>query len=79
MRVMWPWSLLRRSMLFTDIPINDRHALEVEIPAGNGVGTARAIARAYSAFAEGGEELGITPATFAALTGLTTSSPGRTR
>ena len=42
--------------------------LEVEIPAGNGVGTARAIARAYSAFAEGGAELGITPETFARLT-----------
>ena len=28
------------------------------------MGTARAIARAYSAFAEGGRELGITPATF---------------
>ena len=68
MRVLWPWSLLRKSMLFADMPVNDRRALEVEIPAGNGVGTARAIARAYSAFAEGGEELGITPATFASLT-----------
>jgi len=68
MRVAWPWSLLRKSMLFADMPINDRRALEVEIPAGNGVGTARAIARAYSAFAEGGDDLGITPATFAALT-----------
>ena len=55
-------------MLFSDMPVNDRRTLEVEIPAGNGVGTARAIARAYSAFAEGGEELGITPATFATLT-----------
>jgi CubicO group peptidase (beta-lactamase class C family) len=42
----------------------------VEVPAGNGVGTARAIARAYSAFAEGGAELGITPETFARLTAL---------
>jgi CubicO group peptidase (beta-lactamase class C family) len=39
-----------------------------EFAAGNGVGTARAIARAYSAFAEGGRELGITPATFTTLT-----------
>ena len=44
---------------------NDRRYLEVELPAGNGVGTARAIARAYSAFAEGGAELNITPETFA--------------
>jgi CubicO group peptidase (beta-lactamase class C family) len=31
----------------------------LEIPAGGGVGTARAIARAYSVFATGGKELGI--------------------
>jgi CubicO group peptidase (beta-lactamase class C family) len=67
-RMLWPWSLLRKSMLFTDFDPNDRHYLEVEIPAGNGVGTARAMARAYSAFAEGGAELGLTPATLAALT-----------
>ncbi|MGZ6641852.1 MAG: serine hydrolase domain-containing protein [Solirubrobacteraceae bacterium] len=68
MRILWPWSLLRKSMLFADLDMNDRRSLAVEIPAGNGVGTARAIARAYSAFAEGGAELGITPATFASLT-----------
>ncbi|HEX9085270.1 MAG TPA: serine hydrolase [Gemmatimonadaceae bacterium] len=32
------------------------------------MGTARAIARAYSAFAEGGGEIGITPETFARVT-----------
>ena len=71
MRILWPWSLLRKSMLFADIDPNDRRSLEIEIPAGNGVGTARAIARAYSAFAEGGAELGITPATLASLTAVT--------
>jgi CubicO group peptidase (beta-lactamase class C family) len=60
-----PSSLLRRSMLLANLDWNDRRWLEVEIPAGNGVGTARAIARAYSAFAEGGAEVGITPETFA--------------
>lgn len=40
----------------------------VEIPAATGIGTARAVARAYSAFALGGGELGITPETLAALT-----------
>ena len=70
MRILWPWSLLRKSMLFADLPVNDRRVLEVEIPAGNGVGTARAIARAYSAFAEGGAELGITPETLANLTAV---------
>ncbi|HJL17936.1 MAG TPA: serine hydrolase domain-containing protein [Sandaracinaceae bacterium LLY-WYZ-13_1] len=53
-RALWPGSLLRRSMLFMDADWNDRRYLEVEIPAGNAVGTARAIARLYSAFAEGG-------------------------
>jgi CubicO group peptidase (beta-lactamase class C family) len=67
-RVLWPWSLLHKSMLFADLDPNDRRYLEVEIPAGNGVGTARAIARAYSALAEGGAELGIAPTTFAELT-----------
>jgi CubicO group peptidase (beta-lactamase class C family) len=68
LRVLWPWSLLRKSMLFADVSPNDRRWLEVEVPAGNGVGSARAIARAYSAFAEGGAELGITPETLASLT-----------
>jgi hypothetical protein len=70
MRILWPWSLLGKSMLFADMDPNDRPTLEIEIPAGNGVGTARAIARAYSAFAEGGGELGITPATLASLTAI---------
>jgi CubicO group peptidase (beta-lactamase class C family) len=65
-KVLNPWSLLRKSMAIpSDVDFNDRRCLEVELPAGNGVGTARAIARAYSAFAEGGAEIGITPETFA--------------
>jgi CubicO group peptidase (beta-lactamase class C family) len=67
-KMLQPGSLLRRSMLLSNVDWNDRRSLEVEIPAGNGVGTARAIARAYSAFAEGGAELGITPETMARLT-----------
>ena len=63
-----PRSLLRRSMLVLDLDMNDRRSLEIELPAGNGVGTARAIAHAYSVFAEGGAEIGITPQTFASLT-----------
>jgi CubicO group peptidase (beta-lactamase class C family) len=68
MKMIRPGSLLRRSFngLITDP--NDRSYLEVEVPAGNGIGTARAIARAYSAFAEGGAELGVTPETFARIT-----------
>jgi CubicO group peptidase (beta-lactamase class C family) len=67
LKMIRPGSLLRRSFLGLNADGNDRNWLSVEVPAGNGVGTARAIARAYSAFAEGGGELGITPATFAQL------------
>jgi CubicO group peptidase (beta-lactamase class C family) len=68
MKMIRPGSLLRRSFLGLVVDPNDRGYLEVEVPAGNGVCTARAIARAYSAFAEGGAELGITPETFARIT-----------
>jgi CubicO group peptidase (beta-lactamase class C family) len=65
-----PRSVIRKSFLFSDLSWNDRKTLEVELPAGNGVGTARAMARAYSVFAEGGTELGITPDTFERITAL---------
>ena len=68
MRMITPGSLLRRSFVGTNLDWKDRRSYEIEVPAGNGVGTARAIARAYSAFAEGGAELGITPETFASVT-----------
>ena len=68
MKMIRPGSLLRRSFVGLGVDPNDRGYLEVEVPAGNGVGTARAIARAYSAFAEGGAELGLTPETFARVT-----------
>jgi CubicO group peptidase (beta-lactamase class C family) len=55
-------------MLFAGLDMNDRHSLELELPAGNGVGTARAIARLYSVFAEGGGELGVGPEAMARLT-----------
>ena len=64
LRMLRPGSLLRRSFVGLDVDPNDPRYVEVEVPAGNGVGTARAIARAYSAFAEGGAEIGITPVTF---------------
>ncbi len=67
-KVLQPRSLLRRSFVVAGLSWNDRRTLEVELPAGNGVGTARAMARAYSCFAEGGAEIGITPETFALVT-----------
>lgn len=44
------------------------YARKLEVPSGNGVGTARAIARAYSVFATGGRELQLRPETLDALT-----------
>ena len=58
-----PRSLIRRALEGSEIVHDDRHvyARNVEIPSGGGVGTARGIARAYSAFATGGREVGLTP------------------
>jgi hypothetical protein len=39
-----PRSTIRKSFLFSDLSWNDRRTLEAELPAGNGVGTARAMA-----------------------------------
>jgi CubicO group peptidase (beta-lactamase class C family) len=39
------------------------YARNLEVPSGGAVGTARAIARAYGAFATGGRELGLRPET----------------
>ena len=43
------------------------YARNLEVPSGGAVGTARAIARAYSIFATGGRELGLRPETLALL------------
>ena len=45
----------------TSVYLDDRHvyARNLEVPAGGGVGTARAIAHAYGTFASGGRELGL--------------------
>ena len=50
--------------------VNDAHriyARNFEVPSGGGVGTARAIARAYGVFATGGRELQLRPETLRAL------------
>jgi CubicO group peptidase (beta-lactamase class C family) len=51
------------------LPHDELHvyARNLEVPSGGGVGTARAIARAYSEFATGGRQLGLRPETLAAL------------
>ncbi len=54
-------SILRRSLLGSDISLDKEriYARNFEVPSGGGVGTARAIAHAYSVFATGGKELGL--------------------
>jgi len=56
-----PRSNFRRALLGSELAHDEEHiySRNLEIPAGGGVGTARAIARAYSVFANGGKELGL--------------------
>jgi CubicO group peptidase (beta-lactamase class C family) len=67
----------RRSPLYRSLVANPGTALSYderrvyarnfEVPSGGGVGTARAIARAYSVFASGGKELELKPETLQLL------------
>jgi len=55
-----PRSRIRRA-LWGDLP-EDKESVytrEVEVPSGGGIGTARAIAKAYGVFATGGKEVGL--------------------
>lgn len=56
-----PRSAIRRALVGSLFPLdNERiYARNFEVPSGGGVGTARAIAHAYSIFATGGKELGL--------------------
>ena len=58
---MTPWSRFRRALRGSELPEqSDRvYARNQEVPSGGGVGTARAIARAYGVLATGGGELGL--------------------
>jgi CubicO group peptidase (beta-lactamase class C family) len=67
----------RRSVLYRALIANpgtgfyidphQRIVRNLEVPSGGGVGTARAIAKAYGVFASGGGELALRPETIAAL------------
>lgn len=79
-----PFGLTGRSVnLPNDIDVMDAFDREevrtVEIPAANGIGTARAVARAYGCAATGGSELGLTPATLAALANVAIAPTGGVR
>jgi len=56
-----PRSNINRALVGSELPHDERtiYARNLEIPSGGGVGTARAIARAYSVFATGGKELNL--------------------
>ena len=56
-----PHSNINRTLRGSELPHDDAriYARNLEIPSGGAVGTARAIARAYSVFADGGRELGL--------------------
>lgn len=58
---MYPRSAIRRALMGSLFALDRErvYARNFEVPSGGGVGTARAIARAYSAFATGGQELGL--------------------
>jgi CubicO group peptidase (beta-lactamase class C family) len=64
-----PRSRIVRALRGSELPHDEQrvYARNLEVPAGGAVGTARAIARAYSVFATGGHELGLRPETLELL------------
>lgn len=64
-----PRSNINRALVGSMFPHDEQriYARNFEVPSGGGVGTARAIAHAYSVFATGGAELGLHAETLQAL------------
>ncbi len=62
-------SKIVRALEGSALPHDEQHiyARNLEVPSGGAVGTARAIAHAYSVFATGGRELGLRPETLKLL------------
>ncbi|HEX4587535.1 MAG TPA: serine hydrolase domain-containing protein [Mycobacterium sp.] len=60
-----PFGLAARSIVLADgikdADVNSDELRAIEIPAGNGTGTARALAKLYGIAATGGTQLGLTP------------------
>lgn len=77
--VLVPWGLPYRTLRNPRIERlgdwNQRDFLRVEIPAGNGVGEVRAIARAYADLAIGAPTLGLGPETLGGLADPATPPP----
>ena len=67
-RLLSPWSTMTRTFAIPrGYDVNDPTWWRVEMPSGNGISTARSIARLYGCFAAGGAELGLRPETLRAL------------
>jgi CubicO group peptidase (beta-lactamase class C family) len=67
-----PWSNIYRALIANPgagISLDEKriYTRNLEVPSGGGVGTARAIARAYGSFATGGRELELRPETLQLL------------
>ncbi len=62
-------SVISRALRGSELPHDERrvYARNFEVPSGGAVGTARAIAHAYSVFATGGRELGLRQETLSLL------------
>lgn len=71
-----PRSNIRRALRGSELPLDTSriYARNLEVPAGGGVGTARAIAVAYSVFASGGQSLGLSRETLDLLAAPATPS-----
>ena len=72
-------SNISRALRGSELPLVPEriYARNLEVPSGGAVGTARAIAHAYSVFATGGRELQITPGDDRAARGASDSSRAR--
>jgi CubicO group peptidase (beta-lactamase class C family) len=62
-------SNIHRALVGSQLPHDEQriYARNLEVPSGGAIGTARAIAHAYSVFATGGHELGLRPETLELL------------
>jgi CubicO group peptidase (beta-lactamase class C family) len=77
LEAMNPHSNINRALRGSELPHDAQriYARNLEVPSGGAVGTARAIAHAYSVFATGGRELGLRPETLDLLAAPAVSPP----
>ena len=76
LEVLSPHSNIRRALEGSGLAHDEQriYARNLEVPAGGGVGTARALAHVYSVFATGGKALGLRPETLQELAAPATPS-----